>query len=57
MVFMFFLILRVDQYIIYEHHDELVQIVHKYLVHQIHKVGWCISQYKRHHRILVQTIP
>jgi hypothetical protein len=50
---MFFLTLRVDQYVIDEHHDELVQILHKKLVHHIHKVCWGISQSKRHHRILI----
>jgi hypothetical protein len=52
-----FFILGVDQYIIDEHHDKLVQILHKNLVHQIHKVDWGISRSKRHHRILIQTIP
>jgi hypothetical protein len=43
--------------IIDEYHKKLVEILHKDLVHQIHKVGQGISQYKRHQRILVQTIP
>jgi hypothetical protein len=54
---MLFFTSLVDQYIIDEHHDILVQILHKNLVHQIHKVGWCISQSKRHRHILIQTIP
>jgi hypothetical protein len=54
---MFFFIFGVDQYIIDEHHNKLVQILHKDLVHQIHKVGRYISQSKRYHCILVQTIP
>jgi hypothetical protein len=57
MFFVLFFILSVDQYIIDEHYDELVQILHKDLVHQIHKVGWCISQFKRHHHILIPAIP
>jgi hypothetical protein len=57
MFFVFVFILSADQYIIDEHYDKLVQILHKDLVHQIHKVGWCISQFKRHHHILVRTIP
>jgi hypothetical protein len=36
----------VDQYIIDEHHDKLVQILHEDLVHHVHKVGRCISQSK-----------
>jgi hypothetical protein len=57
MFFVFFFILRVDQYVIDEHHNKLVQILHKVLVHQIHIVGRGFSQSKRHHRILIQTIP
>jgi hypothetical protein len=43
MVFMLFFTSRVDQYIIDEHHDKLVQILHENLIHQIHNIGWCIS--------------
>jgi hypothetical protein len=57
MFFVLFFILSVDQYIIDEHYDKLVQILHKDLVHQIHKVGRGFSQSKIHYRILVQTIP
>jgi hypothetical protein len=57
MVFMFLFILRVDQYVIDEHHNKLVQILYKFLVHQIHRVGQGINQSKIHHYILVQTIP
>jgi hypothetical protein len=53
----FFFIHGVDQYIIGEHHNKLVQILYKNRVHQIHIVGGCISQSKRHHSILIQTIP
>jgi hypothetical protein len=48
-----FFALGVNHYIIDEHYDERVQISHKDLVHQIHKVGWGFSQSKIHHRILV----
>jgi hypothetical protein len=57
MFLMFFFILRVDQYIIDERHDQLVKILHKFLVHQIHIVGWDFNQSKLHHRLLVRTIP
>jgi hypothetical protein len=40
MFLMFFFALRVDQYVIDEHHIELVQILHKVLVHEIYIVGW-----------------
>jgi hypothetical protein len=54
---MSFFALGVNQYVIDEHYDELVQIIHKVLVHQIHRVGQSISQSKINHHILVQTIP
>jgi hypothetical protein len=54
---MFFFALGVNQYTIDEHYDELVQILHKVLVPHILIAGWCFSQSKIHHRILVQTVP
>jgi hypothetical protein len=57
MIFVFFLALGVSQYTIYEHCDRLDQILQKDLVHHIHIVGWSISLSKRHHCILVRTIP
>jgi hypothetical protein len=54
---MFFFALGVNQHTIDEYYDELVQIFHKVRVHQIHIVGQCISQSKRHHCTHVQTIP
>jgi hypothetical protein len=52
-----FFILRVDQYVIDEHHDKLGSILHKFLVHQTHIVGQDFNQSKIHHRLLVRTIP
>jgi hypothetical protein len=26
-----------------ENHDESIKILHEHLIHQIHKIGWCIS--------------
>jgi hypothetical protein len=57
MFFGFFFALGVNQYTIDEHYDELVQVFHKDLVYQIHKVGWSFNQSKIHHRLLVRTIP
>jgi hypothetical protein len=57
MFIMFFFMLSADQYIIDEHYEELVQTLHKVLVHQIHIVGRGFSQSKRPHGMLVQTIP
>jgi non-ribosomal peptide synthetase component E (peptide arylation enzyme) len=41
--FMFFFTLEVNQYIFDEQYDKLVQILHKDLVHQIHKIGHSIG--------------
>ncbi len=35
--------------IIYEYNDKAIRERPKYLVHQIHKGRWCISESKRHH--------
>jgi hypothetical protein len=47
----------VNQYTIDEHYNVLVQIFHKDLVRQIHKVGRDFNQSKMHHCLLVWTIP
>jgi hypothetical protein len=57
MFFVFFFALGVKQHIIDEHYDKLVQMFHKDLIRQIHKVGWDFYQSKMHHRLLVRTIP
>ena len=46
MLLMFLFVLRLDQYIINEHHDELIQKLHKHLVHHVHEIGRCVSQTK-----------
>jgi hypothetical protein len=56
MFFVFFFALGVNQYTI-DHYNELIQMLHKDLVHHIHNVGRSISQSKRYHCILVETIP
>ena len=53
---MFLFILRVHQNIINEHHDELIQKLHKHLVHHVHEIGRCVSQTKLHNGVLVQPI-
>jgi hypothetical protein len=55
--FMFFFILRVDQYIIDFHHNKLDLILHKVCVLQIHVVGQDFNQSKIHHCLIVRTIP
>src|ERR1044071_8214754 len=57
MCLMLLLILGIDQYIINENHNELVQELHKHLVHHIHEVCRSISQSKGHNSVLIQPIP
>ena len=57
MLYMICLILRVNQDVIDKHDHELIEIGHEYQIHQIHKVGRCICQSKRHNQILVQAVP
>jgi hypothetical protein len=57
MFFVFFFALGVNQYTIDEHYDELLQIFHKDIAHQIHTVGRDFYQSKIHHCLLVWTIP
>jgi hypothetical protein len=37
MLFMLFLILRIYENIIDEHHYELVEVVHEHTIHQVHE--------------------
>ena len=46
MLLMLLFILRVDQYIGNEHHDELIQKFHKHFVHHVHEIGRRVSQTK-----------
>jgi hypothetical protein len=41
--------LGINENIIDEDHYELVQFVHENLVHEVHEIGRCISETKRHH--------
>ena len=53
---MLFFSLGVNQDVIYEHHDKLVEVFHEHLVHEVHKIGWCISQSEGHHSVLKKSI-
>jgi hypothetical protein len=43
---MFIHTLRIDKYVINEHHDELVQLFHEYGIHEVYEVCWHIRQPK-----------
>jgi hypothetical protein len=56
MLLMFSIILGINHNVVDEYHNKLIKIVHKHLVRQIHEVGWCISQAKRHDSELIHPI-
>ena len=53
---MFFFVLRIYQDIIQIDYDELVEVIHEYVVHQTRECGWSIGQAKRQDGVLVRTI-
>jgi hypothetical protein len=53
---MFFLTPREYQNIINEYDNKLIEILHEYLVHQVHEVRWSVGQDKRHHSELIPPI-
>jgi hypothetical protein len=53
MFFMFFLTPREYQYVINEYHNKLIELLHEYLVHQMHEVCRCVGQTERHHCELI----
>jgi hypothetical protein len=44
MFLVLFLILGIYENIINEHHYELLEVVHKHTVHQVHEISWRIRQ-------------
>jgi hypothetical protein len=53
---MLFLILRIHEDIIDEHHYEFVKIVHEYTIHQVHEESWRIRQTEGHNYVLIKPI-
>jgi hypothetical protein len=53
---MLLLIFGIDKDIIDKDHYEFVEFCHKHGVHEVHEVGWGISETKGHHQGLVKTI-
>jgi hypothetical protein len=49
--------LGIDQDVVNENHDKLVQLRHKYGVHQVHEMCRSIGEPKRHNQILIQPVP
>jgi hypothetical protein len=57
MPLMLFFTIGIDQDVVNEDHDKLVQLRHKYGVHQVHKMCRSIGESKRHNQILIQPVP
>src|SRR3954470_23200787 len=57
MLSMIIFTLGIDQNIINEHNYKLIQIIMKDPIHILHEYTRCISNTKRHNRILIMTIP
>jgi hypothetical protein len=42
--------------VINEHHYELVQFIHEYLIHHVHEISWGISESEGHHCELILPV-
>jgi hypothetical protein len=56
MLFVLFLILRIHEDIIDEHHYKLVKIVHEHIIHQVHEESSRIRQTDGHDCVLIKSI-
>jgi hypothetical protein len=54
---MFFFYLGVNKNVIDENHNKLIQVLHEYLIHEIHEIGKGIHKSEGHHGILIESIP
>jgi hypothetical protein len=45
---MIFWSFRVDQDVVNEDHNKFVEFLHENRIHEVHEVGWSISETKRH---------
>ena len=57
MLFMLFLILRINKNVIKENKNILVQIPIEDTIHKAHKCRWCICETKWYHYKLIMSIP
>src|ERR1041385_7698828 len=56
MLDMLFFGLRIYQDIVNEHHHKLVEVLHEYLIYEVHEISWGIGKSEGHHSVLEQTI-
>jgi hypothetical protein len=48
--------LGVNKYVVNENYDKLVQLVHKHLIHGVHKIRWCVGESEGHHCELILPV-
>jgi hypothetical protein len=53
MIRMLFLILGISKDVVNENLDKFIQLHHKYGIHKVHEVGWCICETKRRNQELI----
>jgi hypothetical protein len=49
-----FLSFGIDENVIDEDYDEFIELRHEHGVHEVHEVGWGISESKRHYQELIK---
>ena len=54
---MIFSIFGVDKDVVNEDYDKLIQLFHKYLIHEVHEKGGCVCQSERHYREFILPVP
>jgi hypothetical protein len=48
--------LGVSKYVVNEDYDKLVQLFHKHLIHEVHKIRGCVGESKGHHCELILPV-
>jgi hypothetical protein len=56
MLLMLFHTLGVNKYVVNENYDKLVQIFHKHLIHEVHKIRWCVGESEGHYYELILPV-
>jgi hypothetical protein len=54
---MVFAVLGVDKDVVNEDYDKLIQLFHKYLIHDVHEKGGCVCQFERHYCEFILSVP
>jgi hypothetical protein len=56
MLLIFLHTLGVNKYVVNEDYDKLVQLFHEHLIHEVHKICWCVGESKGHHGELILPV-